>query len=48
MVVVVMPLMVTETSLTMVLAPDELPVDPLPPAAELDWEDPDWDDAVVA
>ncbi len=46
MVVVVIPLMVTETSLTMVVAPDAPPPDPLLPAAA-DWEDPDWDDAVV-
>jgi hypothetical protein len=54
MVVVVIPLRVTETSLTMVLAPVEppadplLPVDPLLPLAEVDWDEPDWDeDAVV-
>ena len=47
MVVVVIPFKVTETSLTMVLAPDEPPPDPLLPAEEVDWEDPDWDDAVV-
>ena len=54
MVVVVIPLRVTETSLTTVLALDEPPADEPPadpllllPAAEVDWEGPDWDDAVV-
>jgi hypothetical protein len=54
MVVVVIPLRVTETSLTMVLAPDEppadpllLPADPLLLALEVDWEEPDWDDDAV-
>jgi hypothetical protein len=48
MVVVVIPFKVTETSLTMVLALDEPPPDPLPPAAEVDWEDPDWDEDEAA
>jgi hypothetical protein len=47
MVVVVIPLRVTETSLTMVLAPDEPPADPLLLALEVDWEEPDWDDDAV-
>ena len=47
MVVVVVPLRVTETSLTMVLAPDEPPPDPPLPVAEVDCEELDWDDAVV-
>jgi hypothetical protein len=48
MVVVVIPLRVTETSLTMVLAPDEPPPDPLLlPAEEVDCEEPDWDDDAV-
>ena len=46
MVVVVIPFKVTETSLTMVLAFDEPPPDP--PAAAVDWEEPDCDEDEAA
>ena len=50
MVVVVIPFWVTETSLTMVLALEEPPPDPLRCALELDCDEADWDEdeAVVA
>lgn len=46
MVVVVIPLTVVETSLTTVFVVEVPPLDPLPPVAA-DWDDPDWDDALV-
>jgi hypothetical protein len=47
MVVVVIPLTVTETSLTMLFALDEAPLSDPPPdlVAEVVCEDPDWEDA---
>jgi len=50
MVVVVIPFNVRETSLTMVLALEEPPPDPLRCALELDCAEADWDEdaAVVA